>query len=114
MDEAHYEVESDDCPEGKPQGMVKILDTNLRTFHNYLQTTKAQLNVEQIASEDAHFEESTSSQELSNEDVTSSEPFNDNEAVIPSEEHKDIRPGEEYECNNASDEASDHDDEVHG
>ena len=60
-----------------------------------MQTTEAQLNVDQqIAREDVHFEESTSSQKLSNEDVTSSEPFNDNEAVTPSKEHnynEDIR-----------------------
>ena len=62
-------------------------------------------------------EESTSNQEFSNEGVTSSEPFDHNEAVILSEEHnhnEDISPGEEYEGHNASAEASDHSDEIHG
>jgi len=112
-----YEVESDGCLEGEPQGTDEIQDTNLRTFHNCLQTTEAQFNVERMASEDARFEESTSSQEFSNEGITSSEPFDHNEAVILSEEHnhnEDISPGEEYECHNASAEASDHGDEVYG
>jgi len=123
--------------EGEPQGMDETQDN--RTLHCYevesdglswrwttgygwnpgyqLEKIPQLLKLSLIASEDARFEESTSSQGFSNEGVTSSEPFDHNEAVILSEEHnhnEDISPGEEYECHNASAEASDHSDEIHG